>query len=193
MIDRANRLLWLLLALLVLAASVGGLVASFGGLPGVPPSTPVLPGALVTAWERLGGWGPALVALAGIALAAVGWWLARVELRRAGRAAVRELPLPRKGAALGGRTVVRGPALAHRIEDDLARVPGVTRALVALVGSPAAPQLRAQLDVAAAADLAGVREAVSRRLDRLTATLGTAPSAVDVTFRLVETAARRVR
>ena len=92
----------------------------------------------------------------------------------------------------GGRTVVRSPALAHSIEDDLERVGGVQRALVGLFGSPRQPELRAQLDVSGTADLRRVRERVTAALERLAATT-VPPRSATVTFRVVEGHTRRVQ
>jgi hypothetical protein len=197
MADRRNRLRWALIALLLLAVGVAGSLISFDRLPQVGADTPLLPDTAVQRWRQAEDWRLAALAALGFLLAVYGWRILAVQLRRGGgRTTMGDLEFDRpssNGDRPGGRTVVRGPALAHSIEDDLERVSGIQRALVGLFGSPHQPELRASLDVSSAADLRRVRERVAAALERLAATTTVPPRTATVTFRVVEGRTRRVQ
>ena len=197
MVDRRNRLRWALIALLLLAVGVAGSLISFDRLPQVGADTPLLPDATVARWRQAEDWRLAALAALGLLLALYGWRILAAQLRRGGgRTTMGDLELDAtnsNGDRPGGRTVVRGPALAHSIEDDLERVGGVQHALVGLFGSPHQPELRAELDVSGTADLRRVRERVTAALERLAATTTVPPRSATVTFRVVEGRTRRVR
>ena len=197
MVDRRNRLRWALIALLLLAVGVAGSLISFDRLPQVGADTPLLPDATVARWRQAEDWRLAALAALGLLLALYGWRILAAQVRRGGgRTAMGDLELAAtngNGDRPGGRTVVRSPALAHSIEDDLERVGGVQRALVGLFGSPHQPELRAELDVSGTADLRRVRERVTAALERLAATTTVPPRSADVTFRFVEGHTRRVQ
>ena len=197
MVDRRNRLRWALIALLLVAAGVAGSLISFDRLPRVDADTPLLPDAAVARWRQAEDWRLAALAALGLLLALYGWRILATQLRRGGgRTAMGDLELAATnsiGDRAGGRTVVRAPALAHSIEDDLERVSGVQRALVGLFGSPHRPELRASLDVSGTADLRRVRERVTAALERLAATTTVPPRSATVTFRIVEGHTRRVQ
>jgi hypothetical protein len=197
MVDRRNRLRWALIALLLLAVGVAGSLISFDRLPQVGADTPLLPDATVARWRQAEDWRLAALAALGLLLALYGWRILAAQLRRGGgRTAMGDLELAAtnsNGDRPGGRTVVRSPALAHSIEDDLERVGGVQRALVGLFGSPHQPELRAELDVSGTADLRRVRERVTAALERLAATTTVPPRSATVTFRVVEGHTRRVQ
>lgn len=197
MVDRRNRLRWALIALLLLAAGVAGSLISFDRLPQVGADTPLLPDAAVARWRQAEDWRLAALAALGLLLALYGWRILAAQLRRGGgRTTMGDLELAATNSnddRPGGRTVVRSPALAHSIEDDLERVGGVQRALVGLFGSPHQPELRAELDVSGTADLRRVRERVTAALERLAATTTVPPRSATVTFRVVEGRTRRVR
>ena len=197
MVDRRNRLRWALIALLLVAAGVAGSLISFDRLPQVGADTPLLPDATVARWRQAEDWRLAALAALGLLLALYGWRILAAQLRRGGgRTAMGDLELAAtnsNGDRPGGRTVVRSPALAHSIEDDLERVGGVQRALVGLFGSPRQPELRAELDVSGTADLRRVRERVTAALERLATTTTIPPRSTTVTFRIVEGDTRRVQ
>jgi hypothetical protein len=197
MVDRRNRLRWALIALLLLAAGVAGGLISFDRLPQIDADTPLLPDAAVARWRQAEDWRLAALAALGLLLALYGWRILAAQLRRGGgRTAMGDLELAAtniNGDRPGGRTVVRSPALAHSIEDDLERVGGVQRALVGLFGSPHQPELRAELDVSGTADLRRVRERVTAALERLAATTTVPPRSATVTFRVVVGRTPRVR
>jgi hypothetical protein len=197
MVDRRNRLRWALIALLLVAAGVAGSLISFDRLPQVSADTPLLPDAAVARWRQAEDWRLAALAALGLLLALYGWRILAAQLRRGGgRTAMGDLELAAtnsNGDRPGGRTVVRSPALAHSIEDDLERVGGIQRALVGLFGSPRQPELRAELDVSGTADLRRVRERVTAALERLATTTTIPPRSTTVTFRVVEGDTRRVQ
>lgn len=197
MVDRRNRLRWTLIALLLLAVGVAGSLISFDRLPQVGADTPLAPDAAVARWRQAEDWRLAALAALGLLLVLYGWRILAAQLRRGGgRTTMGDLELEAtnsNGDRPGGRTVVRSPALAHSIEDDLERVGGVQRALVGLFGSPHQPELRAELDVSGTADLRRVRERVTAALERLAATTTVPPRSATVTFRVVEGRTRRVR
>lgn len=185
--DRRNRLLWAIISFVVCGAAASGVLLGAGAFGSAAATTPVLADPLASAWDELGVWALVWVIILGLLLAWLGWWLLRAQLRRGGHAALDglELPTGRDGQHTAGWTVVRGPALAHGMGADLQRVRGVERAHVGLFGSSRKPELRAQLDVNSA-DLEGLRKQVTRCLERFTATTGTSPHTVDITFRLVQ-------
>ena len=197
MVDRRNRVRWALIALLLLAAGVAGSLISFDRVLPVSADTPLVPDTAVVRWRQAADWRLAALVALGLLLAMYGWRVLTAQLRRGGgRATMGDLELTtpsNNGDRPGGRTVVRAPALAHSIEDDLERVGGVQRALVGLFGSPHQPELRAELDVSGTADLRRVRERVSAALERLAATTTVAPRSATVTFRVVEGRTRRVQ
>ncbi len=197
MVDRRNRLRWALIALLLVAAGVAGSLISFDRLPQVGAETRLLPDAAVARWRQAEDWRLAALAALALLLALYGWRILAAQLRRGGgRTTMGDLELAAansNGDRPGGRTVVRSPALAHSIEDDLERVGGVQRALVGLFGSPHQPELRAELDVSGTADLRRVRERVTAALERLAATTTVPPRSATVTFRIVEGHTRRVQ
>jgi hypothetical protein len=197
MVDRRNRVRWVLIALLLLAVGVAGSLISFDRLPQVGADTPLLPDTAVQRWRQAEDWRLAALAALGFLLAVYGWRIFAAQLRRGGgRTTMGDLQFDRpssNGDRAGGRTVVRAPALAHSIEDDLERVSGVQRALVGLFGSPHQPELRASLDVSGTADLRRVRERVAAALERLAATTTVSPRTATITFRVVEGHTRRVQ
>jgi hypothetical protein len=185
--DRRNRLLWIVISFVVLGVAVSGLLLGAGAFGGAAAATPVLADPLVRQWNELGVRALVGVGVLGLLLAWLGWLLLRAQLRRGGQAAMADVEVlsGREGQRTAGWTVVRGPALSHSVEADLERVRGVERARVGLFGSPRQPELRAQLDVHSA-DLRHAREQAARCLERFTATTGTSPRMVDITFRLVQ-------
>jgi len=197
MVDRRNRVRWALVGLVLLAAGVAGALIAYDLVPWVDSDTPLLPDTVVQRWERAENWRLPVLAVAGLLLALYGWRVLAAQLRRGGgRTTVGDLELggpPGDDRRPAGWTLVRGPALAHGVEDDLERVNGVQRALVGLFGSPQQPDLRAELDSSGAADLRRVREQVDRALDRLTDTTGHPPRSTTITFRLADGQVQRVR
>jgi hypothetical protein len=198
MVDRRNRIRFALLGLLLLAAGVAGALVSFDRLAAVDAATPLLPDSAVGRWAQAATWRlPALAAI-GLLLVVYGWRVLRAQLLRGGgRSDIGDLDLSDRDRAgtptVGGRTIVRGAGLAHSLEADLERISGVGRALVGLFGSPRQPDVRAQLDVSGEANLRRVREQVTRTLERLGTTTGSAPRSTTITFRIIQAHTRRVQ
>jgi hypothetical protein len=213
MVDRANRVLWTALAVLLLGSGVAGLLASLGTWGRRIAEAPLLPAGAVqtiSPWNRFVVLAAVLVA--GLLLAWLGWWLVRLQLRRGGgRSELPDLVLPaargesgrnrperpdrtpsyEDGAARGDipgqaeLTLVRGPAIAKAVERDLSRLPGVRKALVGLYGHRDDVELRTQLDIVNDIPVEQVRGNVRRSIDRFVRTTGIQPRELDVTLRIV--------
>jgi hypothetical protein len=173
-----------LAGLVLLTAGIAGLLAGSGVLGAGAADGPVLPAWLAGAVARAPRVPVCLLAgLAALLLMLSGWVLLA---RRGTRAATPPAPafgdldLTRPPA---GRTVVRGPAVVGGLERDLARIDGVTAAMVGLSGDRDRPRLRAELAVEPGTEVAKVRADVHTALDRLTATTGLEPVAAEITFR----------
>lgn len=205
--DTVNRMLWSVIATLLLAAGVLGLLA---GLQ-MSPNTVLVSPELRHDWQRLGTWPLAVGGVLGLLVAWLGWRLLRAELRRGGRRSLPDVELPSTAdhtptpshaghtavrpsldelpplapdTRAAGRTSVRSPALAHGAERDFERIPDVRRALVGLFGDTAHPELRARLDVAPGTSVTHLSRAVADGLDRFAATSGLLPAPVRITVRL---------
>lgn len=191
MTNRANRLLWTVIGLALLAGGVAGLLVGQDWLPGTDPRAPLLWPALRGWWREIDPWGLVGIVLLGVAVAVLGLILLLAELRRQGAPALRELRLP---AGPGGRTRVPGPVIGHGLARDLARDPAIRGAAVAVTGTAARPELWIRLDLVEPADLAQVRQRVEAgALARFARTYGLRPGKLDVTARLVGDPPARVR
>ena len=188
--DAANRVLWTIIGVLLIAA--GGLTAaaSVGWLPGVNTDSPLLWSELIEQWRAWDPW--ALLIVVGVAaiLAWLGWRLTRGQLRRSGGPALPDLAIDAPDGR--GRTVVGRSTLTDATEQDLRHIPGVQRAAVRLLGEHDGPELRARLDVGADATLPALAPHVADTLSRFSATSGLGPELVDVTVKLDDRSARRV-
>jgi hypothetical protein len=168
--DRLNRVLWSVIALLLVAAGGAGLAAGSVGVPGAVLDQLHAPAAQVLA----------AVGLTGLVVALLGALLLRAEVRRPGPPRLPDLQFGRER----GRTVVRSGSLGRGLERELGRIPGVERA-AARLGAPAKePRARLRLHVDAATDVEPVRRHVDRALQRLARTAGRSPASVEVLVRL---------
>lgn len=190
MTSSANRVLWTVIGLVLLAAGVVGVLVSQGWLPDVDPDAALLWPGLLDWWRDTDPWGLVLVGLLGLVVALLGLILLLSELRRRGAPALGELTF---APAQPGRTRVRGPVVGHGLERDLVRDPGIRAAAVALTGAAPAPELWIQLDLEQQADLPAVRAHVDAALERFTRTYGLRPRRLDVTARVVGPSPARVR
>ncbi len=200
MSDRANRVLWTLVALVLVIGGGGGLAFSFGALGPSAAHADVITSHLVRQWHRGGTISFAVASAIGLVLVVAGLSLAAAELARdTGRSRLEDFTVTGRSAAgtppadgARGFTLVRASCLGRALETDLARIDGVQGALVRLFGKPGRLDLRARLDVADDASLSSLATLARACLDRLEATSGLRPRAVDMTVTLVASNRPRV-
>ncbi|MET7971107.1 hypothetical protein [Micromonospora sp. NPDC005305] len=181
MSNAAHRLLWTVLALLLVAAGGTAWAVGAGRLPGggVP-----LVGAGPVSWWRAGApWSGLAVAVGGLLLALLGQRLL---------AAARRVP-DRLGGTLAhrgdgaGRTRVASGVLTGALERDLLRAPGVRRARVVLTGPVTGPDVWVEVRLAPSAGIGAARAHVDAAVRRFAATVGCRPAHLDVTALVDET------
>ncbi|HEY3503001.1 MAG TPA: hypothetical protein VGN37_09505 [Actinocatenispora sp.] len=196
--DRVNRALFVVLAVLLVLAGAAGTLAALGRLPRVDNAKHLLPHAVRDRWHDWGTAAWLVLAAAGLVVAVLGFLLVRAQLLpRLGR------PMPdllltdpvadRTDDTPPGRTRVRAAALVHGIERDLARHPKVRRVSVGLGGDAADPRVHARLELASGADIAHLQSYVSESLSRFATTTGLDPTAVRVVLTLTDRDHHRVR
>ncbi|WP_165947300.1 hypothetical protein [Micromonospora sp. 15K316] len=168
----AHRVLWTVVALLLVA--LGGLVLaqSIGD-----PSGVLLGAGLRRSWRLVTPWAPLAAAAAGLLAATSGLWLLHRELR--GVAEGRRGTLVHPGRR--GRTRLAAGALARALERDLTGDPRIRRARVVVTGDPHRPDLWLRLEIVAGARTAGLREHVNVALRRYVDTADCRPAHLDVT------------
>lgn len=179
MTNATHRLLWTVIALLLITLGAFGLMLSLGEIPGTDPTAPLLGPAQLRWWREATPVGALGVAVGGLLAALLGYRLIEQELRAPDDPATGGL-IQRNG---GGRTRLPAGVLARALERDLVRDPGVCGARVVLTGAPPRPDLWIQLEVDAGARTAGVREHVGTAVRRFTVTSGLQPAHLDVTAR----------
>lgn len=217
MSDRANRLLWALVALVLVVGGGGGLAMSLGAFGTSSAHADIITSTLVRQWHRGGAISFAVASAIGLVLVVVGLSLAVAELardtgrRRLDDFAVAETPsagqsISTSRDARDGREVtqdglasrapgftrVRASSLGHAVEADLAGIDGVQGALVHLLGEPGHLELRARLEVADDADLSSLGTLARDCVRRLQATSGLRPGTIDLTVSLVPSRRPRV-
>ncbi|MEU4335190.1 hypothetical protein AB0F59_11225 [Micromonospora lupini] len=181
MTDAAHRLLWTIVALLLVAVGVTALAAGSGALPGGHPDAVLLGGGLVDTWRLATPWSTLAAAVAGLLTAVAGQRLLHRALRRPDRALRGTLSRP---GSHPGRTRLASEVLVRALERDLLRVPGVHRARVVLTGTPPRPDVWIRVDLTDDAHPAGVREHVHDAVRRFATTAGCQPAHLDVTARI---------
>lgn len=196
MSDAANRILWSLVGLVLLAMGGVGLSFGLGAWGASAAHAHIVTSTLVGRWRQGGDASYAVAGAIGFILVLLGLGLARSQLRRSGGPRLTDF---RVGGPSGadaqarGRTMVRATSLSHAVEADLERIDGVERALVGLYGTPDHLELRARLDVSDSSDLDAIARSVDGSLGRLHTTAGLRPRAVDVTVAMVGNGPGRVR
>ena len=217
--DRANRIMWSVLGVVLLAAGVFGILVNQGLVPGIETNYTVLPEDLNDRWRDAGFWAPLLAIVAGVVLMALGVLLLRAELRRRGGRSLPELRLPdvvspghpstqgggadgqphadegqpgQEGPAAGGRTRIETGILARALSRDLASSRLVESASAHLIGTAAEPSVLLRLSVAPEADLSRLNGVVDGALARFAATTGVRPHLADVEVRLTRRSLGRV-
>ncbi|PWR04981.1 hypothetical protein DKT68_29395 [Micromonospora acroterricola] len=181
MSDAAHRLLWTIVALLLVVGGVAALVVSFGLPSGADPGAPLLGAGLLDAWRLAAPWSTLAAAVAGVLVALAGQRLLARELRRPDQELRGTLSRPGRRP---GRTRLATDVLAHALERDLTGNPGVRRARVVLTGAPPRPDVWIRVDLTADARTAGVREHVHAAVRRFATTAGCQPAHLDVTARI---------
>ncbi|MFU8871561.1 hypothetical protein [Micromonospora sp. SL4-19] len=175
MSNAANRLLWTVLALVLLAAGGAASAVGLGWLPG--GGTPLLGAGPATWWRAGTPWSALAVAVGGVLLALLGQRLLAAGLRVPGRLAG---TLTHPGER-GGRTRVASEVLTDTLERDLLRAPGVRRARVLLTGPVERPDVWVEVRLDPSAGLGAARAHVDAAVRRFAATLGCRPAHLDVT------------
>ncbi|MDA8358297.1 MAG: hypothetical protein M0Z95_18860 [Actinomycetota bacterium] len=197
MSDRANRILWVFVAVVLMAAGGVGLSFSLGAWGTSAAHADIITSTEVR-WWREGSWMSfASAAFIGLVVFALGGVLVRSQLtRNEGRSRLDDFNLDRANSpdpTRRGRTIVRAASLSHALEGDLERIPGVERALVGLFGTPLDAEVRARLRVDDNVDFGRVAEQVRDCLARLHRTTQVSPSDVDLTVTLVKADSARVQ
>jgi hypothetical protein len=151
-VDRANRVVLLLLGLLLLAAGGTGLALGFGQHWG---ETAVLPAAATGFMASNHSWFWPTVVAAAVVLALLGlvWVTAQLRTDR-----VSQLELASEPAA--GSTMLLSRALLDAVGNEIADYDGVWRATARMSGRPSRPRLVLKVIVEPGADLGAVRRQV---------------------------------
>lgn len=203
--NTGNRILWSVLGLMLLAAGIGGVLASLDRLPWLDADAPLLSSDLVSAWRRWGVWAPILSTAIGLALALLGFALVRAQTRPAGGPSLPELAVSEvagrgraagghePAAAVAGTTLVASRTLARALSKDLMRNRSVDSASAHLSGTADDPRLRLHLSLLPGADLGRMHEYVDAALERFNATSGLRSRVADVDVRIVNEPMSRVR
>lgn len=151
---RTNRVVLALLGLLLLAAGVLTLLLGLRVL-GDGQADRTVVDAAVSDVARAGWFWP-VVGVAGLLVAGLSaWWLV-VQARTD-----RLVRLRLDDDAAGGRTLLDGAALTRAVEDEVADLPGVTRASAHLSGTSSAPRLHLRVRLDGRVDPAEVHRAIA--------------------------------
>lgn len=205
--NRANRLLWAAIGVVLLLAGVAAILAGRGRLFGVDPHRVLLDPRAGETWNRWGAWAPIVAIAAGVVLAGLGLWLLRAELRIHERPSLPDIALrPTQPAddragragherhgAVGGQTRIETAVLARAMRRDLQSDPRINRAHVRISGRPGRPEVSLRLEIDQDTELVRVHERVNRALDRLAATMPGTPIIDEVLVSAGRATGRRVR
>ncbi|MET7752468.1 hypothetical protein [Micromonospora sp. NPDC005367] len=177
MTNAAHRVLWTVVALLLVALGGVALALNLGGPPGGDPGGELLGAGPRHSWRLAAPWGALAAAAAGLLAAVSGLWLLLRELRGTGedRRGTLVHPGPR------GRTRLAAAALTRALERDLTGDPRIRRARVVLTGDPHRPDLWLRVEIVAGTRTAGLREHVSTAIRRYVDTADCRPAHLDVT------------
>lgn len=176
MTNAAHRVLWTVVALLLVALGGVALALNLGRLPGGDPGAVLLGAELRRSWRLAAPWGALAAAVAGLLAAVSGLWLLLRELRGIDEDR-RTLVHPGRR----GRTRLAAAALIRALERDLTGDPRIRRARVVLTGDPHRPDLWLRVEIVAGTRTAGLREHVSTSIRRYVDTAGCRPAHLDVT------------
>lgn len=188
--DTANRILWTIIGVVLLAAGGLTVAASAGWLPGTDTESPLLWNALVEQWRDWEPWVWVAVAVLGAIVALLGLLLIRGQLRRGDGHVISDVAIDAPDGR--GRTVVGRSTLTQATEQDLEHIRGVEGAAVRLFRENGGTDVRARVDMRPDASLSTVAADVTKALSRFTTTSGLGVESVDVTVRVDRGTARRV-
>ncbi|MGH9158709.1 MAG: hypothetical protein ACRD2X_01820 [Vicinamibacteraceae bacterium] len=183
--DVANRLLWIGIALVMLAGGTAGLLVGIGAGSELSPHTPVLPPQMVeTGWgSRL--WVALLLVGVGLSMVLLGALVIRAELRSILSAGSQTFTLKAaEGADPRASPRIRHTALTRGLEEELVQVADVVSTKVMLVAGPRR-RLSIQAAVPADTDLRRVCEDIGRELAAMEAAVGVSLPPAVVIIRLV--------
>ncbi len=193
---RANRVLWTVIALILMAAGVIGILVNLGHFPGTDKDVPLLTDRINSQFRSWDGWAVGVTIAAGVVIAVLGIALIRAESRRRGGKSMPDLTFahtldelnPADAAAgavpIRGSVQVSGRTLRHALQQDLQKDPRIKHAGVRLTGRPAQPRLHLDLAVTASADLPTVHEYVAGAVTRFRTTSQLQPTLAETTIRL---------
>jgi hypothetical protein len=187
-VDRVNRILLALLGLALLVGGALGLARSLGWLGDAPTADPVLPaGAGLTISDEWWFW-PAAVALCLLLVLLCLWWLlAQLRTDR-----LRQLEVDRTRA--GGETWLRTGAIEEAVAGEVATIPGVSSARMAIAGAPERHRHRLVVDLTDRADIDAVRsELATRTIPNIRQALDFEDPEVDIELVLAPGERRRLR
>ncbi|MEU4473425.1 hypothetical protein [Micromonospora sp. NPDC023888] len=178
MTNAGHRLLWTIIALLLVAGGAAALAAGHGTLPGAGAQAMVLSPGMLEQWRTATPWSTLAAAVGGALLALAGQRLLAREVRRPAGTLRGTLSHPGRRP---GRTRLSTDVLTDALVRDLTGNPGVRRARVVLTGEPPHPDVWIRVDLTADATAAGVRDHVRAAVHRFAATTGCQPAHLDVT------------
>ena len=178
----ANRVLWSLVGVLLLAAGTLLALASLG-LLGVDRTDLLVIADVGERWRAAGVWAPATTIVVGLAVAVAGGLLVRAEVRHRGGRSLPDLVSAddrRPPDHPSGRLRVATAALDRALARDISTHAHVRRAAVTLTGTPAEPRIAVRLAVTAQADIAELQAHLDAALTRFAATCHLRPEVTDV-------------
>ena len=196
-----NRVLWLLIGLLLLAAGALGLLAGAGVLSFVDKQQALLTPQLIDAWNGNRALSTALTIVGGLILTLLGGLLLRSQMRWRDEPPMRDLYLPPRLETTGtepapaerGGTEVASRALQRALRRDFESDQQVRDASVRLTGPTEHPHLQVRLAVAPDVDMARLAGHVDRVVHRFATTSGVQPDLSEVLVRMPGRAVARVQ
>ncbi|MDT5025086.1 MAG: hypothetical protein QOE61_1512 [Micromonosporaceae bacterium] len=179
-----NRVVWITIGVLLVAAGVAGVLANVGALPGVNRNGAVISTSMDARWRSWNGWATAAVIIVGLVVAVLGLLLLRAQFLRRGGAPMPDLIKTTTDASTheAGRTRVTTSTLNQALTRDLLGNRSVRRAAVRLTGEK--PDLRVQLAVTPDADIGELRDHVDHAVRRFSTTSGLHPDVAEVVVRM---------
>jgi hypothetical protein len=183
MIDRRNRILLTVLALLFLAGGVLALLLGAGVFGQGRSHFDIITHAELHRWDGFGEKAYAVAGAVAFVLLIIGFLLAAKEWRRNdGKKRASLITFPVKDDDRG-QTTLDTPSLSHALENDLKTIPNVKGAMVGLFGTAPKFELRSVLIVSDAIDFEELPGQFDLAVQRFSKTVGLRPDPVQVTLR----------